>query len=92
MLRIPVMDAVPAPSLGRSHVLQPIIQKKDLLPRRSSHFLDALIKFRVGLHGAVLIGKNVAFEVPEKREVPPDMLDGEVVRVGEDERGRALRP
>src|SRR5258706_482035 len=79
------MDAVPAAGACRSDVFQPIIEKKNLLSRHPSHLLDALIEFRVGLHRAVLVGKNIAFEVPEKGEVGADMLDGGVVGVGGDE-------
>src|SRR5437667_311491 len=68
-----VMDYLPASTSSGSRVLLPVIHEKDLVAFRAGDLFDHGIDFLVRLHGAVLVGINVAVEIGEERKITPNM-------------------
>src|SRR6266540_724 len=77
-----VDDSPPARAAGLD-VLDPIVEVEELSAAPAGETLHDFVKFRVGLHRAVFIGKHEVVELCEKREVPADVADGQVVGVRE---------
>ena len=85
-----VKQDLPATVFAGNDILLPIVKVKDFRPAFSGLTLHHLVKFRIGLHGAVFVGEDVAVEMVEKREIPADMTDRQVVRIGEDKSPEAV--
>ena len=73
----------PAARAAGLDVFQPVINVNQILAAPAGQIFQCLVNFRVRLHRADFVGKNVAVKFVEKREIAADMLDGKVVGVRE---------
>ena len=81
-LRRLMQNRPPAARRSACDVFRPVIQINNFVAAFAGHLFHRLVDFRVRLHRADFVGKNVAVEIFEERKIPADMFDGQVVGVG----------
>lgn len=83
-LRGGVQHGLPTARLTGLHVFRAIIQIQYFSSTKTGHLLHNLVKSSLGLHGFMLVGKDIAIEVPKKGILSPNKTDGQIVGVRKD--------